>query len=251
MPSPSPQRQEPRPSAPHPLIAGTRRLLTGPLSAAAIDRIAREKLRPALRVAMVLVPVVLLVVIAYMAADLWSQMPPELAPRHRAEAVCFALAQPDLDTHESFKPPMRIEPSAALVQGRFALGTPAAMALRQVMQLDESMVLEESQRMVDDYVVSVLWLDLPHDRSGNAAGGDHWLVLAWMEGADLAVCNFRFAGDETGSRQLSFDEQQWGVRLVNRVLVPENFRAGSLPHVGLRATHGHATLPAFGPVARR
>src|SRR6266581_2719616 len=53
-----------------------------------------HRARPALRVMVALVPVALLIAIAYLTADLWSQMPPGVAPRHRAEAVCFTLERP-------------------------------------------------------------------------------------------------------------------------------------------------------------
>ena len=206
---------------------------------------ARQAGHRALRTGIMLVPVALLLAIGYLAMDLWSQMPAAVAPRHRAEALCFALACPDLDTHERFVPAMRIEPSVALVQGRFAPGTAAGLALREMMRFDETMVIEESQRMVGDYLVSVLWLDLPPDRAPEGSNPGHWLVLAWMEGSDVAVCNFHFAGG--AGPELSPDERHWGARLLDRVLVPENFRAGSLPRVRLRVMQGGSTMPVFGP----
>jgi hypothetical protein len=221
------------------------RLMTEPVPAAELEARARAAARPALRWMIVLTPIVLLAGIAYMAYDMWSQIPPDVAPRHRAEALCFALAMPDPITHERFNPPMRIAPSAALVQGRFAEGTAAPIALREVMQLDESMVMSETKRTVGDYEVSVLWLRLPADPGGEGTGR-HWLVLAWMEGADLAVCNFRFAG--TG-HELTPDEQLWGDRLTARLLVPEYFVTGSLPHVRLHAMRD-ATMPVLGPASR-
>jgi hypothetical protein len=223
------------------------RLMTEPVPAAELEARARAAARPALRWLIVLVPIALIAGIAYMAYDMWSQIPPDIAPRHRAEALCFALAMADPVTHERFSPPMRIEPSAALVQGRFAPGIAAPIALRQVMQIDESMVMSETQRTVGDYDVSVLWLRLPADPGGEGSGvGRHWLVLAWMEGADLAVCNFRFSGM---GHELTPDERLWGDRLIERLLVPANFTAGSLPHVRLRATRD-ATMPVLGPAAR-
>ena len=218
----------------------------------------REAVRPALLAMVALVPVSLLIVIGYFTMDLWSAIPGSVAPRHRAEAVCFALARADVDMRQTFAPPMRIEPSAALIQGRFAPGTETGLALRQVMRLDESMVIGESRHPVGDYVVSVLWLNLPPGASTSpvsstgTSGAGHWLVLAWMEGADLAVCNFHFVGaaDEgsPGSRGLSPDEVRWGSRLLDRALVPENFRAGSLPRIRLRA-RGSSTMPVFGPAS--
>ena len=221
--------------------------------------------RTALNVAILLAPVALLALLAYLVMDLSSQMPPGVAPRHRAEAVCFSLAEPDPATQLVFAPPMRVEPSAALLTGRFAPGTPAGIALRQVMGLDESMVIDESQRAVGDYTVSVVWLSLqpgaaagtlrraPVEGSVNATDAGHWLVLTWMEGSDLAVCNFHFA-DDPGAPGVPHEwspiERRWGERLVDRVLVADNFRAGSLPHVTLRATRGGATMPVFGPESR-
>ena len=214
--------------------------------------------RPGLRAAIILAPFALLIVIAYLVVDLWSQMPPIVQPRHRAEAVCFSLARPDPVTRAPFAPPMRIEPSAALVPGRFAPGTRAGVALRQQMRLDESMVLDESERSVGDYAVSVLWLSLPRGAGGApgeastaATDAGHWLVLAWMEGSDLAVCNFRFTGDaEHPTREWSPVERAWGERLLARTLIAENFREGSLPRTGLRMTRG-TVMPAFGPAASR
>jgi hypothetical protein len=173
-------------------------------------------------------------------------MPEAVAPHHRAEALCFELERADRSTHERFNPPMRIEPSAALVRGDFAPGVTAPLALREVMRLDESMVLGESRQSVGDYQVSALWLDLPPE-AGDVASGRHWLVLTWMEGSDLAVCNFRFAGD---SRETSPDEREWVSRLMARLLVPDNFQAGRLPRVRLWAAHGRVVLEPFGPAAR-
>jgi len=160
--------------------------------------------------------------------------------------VCFALAGPDPTTGARFTPPMRIEPSAALLRNRLTPGTAAAVALRQAMRLDESMVMEESQRTVGDYDVSVLWLDLPPQ---GATAGRHWLVLTWSEGADLAVCNFRFASapGEPVSHQVTPLERRWGDRLLARVLRAQNFRAASLPQVALRVPRGSETMPVFGP----
>ncbi|HTK32121.1 MAG TPA: hypothetical protein VL332_09175 [Candidatus Saccharimonadaceae bacterium] len=240
----SPVRRPQPPPPPDPLLV---RLFTQPLSSQQVERRARQTLRPAVRVLLVMVPVALLAGLGYAAFDLWSQLPPTLVPRHRPEALCFALAAADPVTGDHFQPPMHIEPSAALMRSRFTPSTPAGAALREVMHLDESMVLSEASRHVGDFDVSVLWLYLPPG-AGPGDGSDdarHWLVLCWMEGGDLAVCNFRFAGE---GRQLDADEHQWGQRLVNRLLVPANFEAGVLPTVRLRMPRG-TTMPAFGPPA--
>ncbi len=226
------------------------RLFTAPLTPAQVERRARQTLRPALQLMVVLVPVALLSWLGYVAFDLWSQVPPSLAPRHRAEALCFALAHPDLVTGERFQPPMRIEPSAAMMRDRFTPETPAAVALRNVMHLDESMVIREWHRRAGDFDVTCLWLRLPAGSGageGSAGEARHWLVLSWMEDGDLAVCNFRFAGS---GYSLSDQERIWGQRLVNRVLVTDNFRAGVLPAVRLRGARD-GTMPVFGPPSAR
>jgi len=226
------------------------RLFTAPLSTDQVERRARQTLRPAFRLMVVLVPVSLLAWLGYVAFDLWSQVPPSLAPRHRPEAVCFSLARPDPLTGDRFQPPMRIEPSAALMRDRFTPDTPAAVALRNVMNLDESMVIREWHRRAGDFDVACLWLRLPPGSgAGEASAGEarHWLVLCWMEDGDLAVCNFRFAGS---GHDLSDAERIWGQRLVNRVLVSDNFRAGVLPAVRLRGARD-GTMPVFGPPSAR
>ena len=64
-----------------------------------------------------------------------------------------------------------------------------------------------------------------------------------MEGADLAVCNFRFSGDDS---ELSDEQKLWGQRLLQRILAPDYFELGVLPRVRLNAERGE-TLPHFGP----
>jgi len=164
-------------------------------------------------------PALALAVAAGLIALAWSSWTPVLAPRHRPEALCFALAQ------ARFAPPMNVEPSAAIVRGRFSPQTPAAIAVRQAMRFTDDMVLRERHARVGDYDVTMMWLRLPGRRGG------HWLVVAWMEDSDLAVCSFRFAGGET---DLTGGEAIWGNRLLGRILTPENFRAGALPTIRLR-----------------
>jgi len=67
--------------------------------------------------------------------------------------------------------------------------------------------------------------------------------VGWMEGSDLAVCSFRFAGD---ADDLTPEESLWGARLLARILVPQNFRAGTLPAVRLRGGRD-GELPLLGP----
>jgi len=212
------------------------RLFTSPLSPAALETRARRAAQP---LAKRLWPVGLLLLVpalGYAALDLWSRRSPVLVPRHRAEALCFALAQPP-----AYTPPMTVEPSAALVRGRFAPSTPAALAVQEVMHFTDLMLVRQWTRHVGDYDVSAMWLRLP-----DAGGVRHWLIVAWMEGGDLAVCSFRFAGDLP---ELTADQLLWGNRLLQRVLVPEHFDAARLPNVRLHAAHG-STMPTFGPQPR-
>jgi hypothetical protein len=168
--------------------------------------------------------------LVWVGADLWSRRLPLLKPRHRAEALCFALASPP-----AFAPAIRIEPGSALVPGNFPPGTPPGIAVREVMHLDESMVVGEQSQRVGDYDVAVLWLRLPDVQTGR-----HWMVVGWMEHSDLAMCSFRFVSD---ADDLPPEAEEWGRTLLGRILVPEYFVAGVLPDVRLRA----GALPAFGP----
>ena len=212
------------------------RVFTSPVTAAAVERRISRLFQPALRVALVVAPFAFGLLLVVLAAEMWTHRTPPLEPRHRAEALCFALALPP-----RFTPPMAVEPSAAMVRGRFPLGTPPAMALRMAMRFDDSAVLEESVRRIGDFDVAIVWLRVPQ---GGATR--HWLVTGWMEGADLAVCSFRFAGDDT---ELSDDQRLWGQRLLQRVLAPGYFELGVLPKVRLNAEAGE-TLPHFGPRAQ-
>jgi hypothetical protein len=206
-------------------------LLTGPLPTAAFEARLAAMSRPALRVLAVVVPVLCVAALAWVLVHVWSRRVPALTPRHRAEALCFALASPP-----PFTPPMTIESGAALVRGRFNVDTPPGLALREVMHFDDHMVIEEHVQRIGDYDVATMWLRLP----GPAR---HWLVVGWMEGGDLAVCSFRFAGQ---ADDLTPEESVWGARLLARILAPENFRAGSLPRVQLLESRDGA-LPLLGP----
>src|SRR5580765_1889150 len=149
----------------------------------------------------------------------WTARGPVLTPRHRAEALTFSLAR------SRFAPPMEVEPSAALVRGRFSLQTPPRVAAREAMGFRDEMVIKERTARIGDYDVDVLWLRLPGRQGG------HWLVVAWMEGSDLALCSFRFASTET---DLTPEELLWGQRLLGSILMPENFRLGVVPDFRLR-----------------
>ena len=166
----------------------------------------------------------------------WVQAP-VLTPRHRAEALCFVLAERPV-----FAPSMHVESGAAMVRGRFSTNTPPDLAIRAAMRVTDDMVLTERRRQVGDYDVSVMWLRLPTP----GGGGHHWLVVGWMEDSDLAMCSFRFAGDPT---DLASTQILWGSRLTDRILQPEYFQAGRTPDVRWRASGGE-TLPSFGPRER-
>ena len=173
-------------------------------------------------------PVAGVLVAIGLAALLWQARTPVLTPRHRAEALTFSLAR------SRFSPPMVVEPNAALVRGRFGLETPAPVAAREAMGFRDDMVMQERTAHIGDYDVTVLWLRLPGSQGG------HWLVVAWMEGSDLALCSFRFASTET---DLTPAEMLWGQRLLGSILMPENFRRGEVPPLRLRGE-----MPrSFGP----
>jgi len=161
---------------------------------------------------------------------LWENRLPRLAPRHRPEALCFVLAEPP-----AFAPPMHVEPSVAVVRGRFTPNTPAGYAIRTAMDLQDLPVFRERRAQVGDYEVTTMWVRVP-GREGA------WLLAGWMEGSDLALCSFQFAADDGVPPEVV----AWGDRLLARVLVARNFQAGALPSTGWRATPG-ATLPSFGP----
>ena len=225
--SAAPMRRRP------PLIV---RVFTSPVTAGAIERRISRMFQPAIRVALTLAPFAFGLLVVVLAIEMWTHRTPTLEPRHRAEALCFVLAEAP-----RFAPPMPVEPSAALVKGRFPLGTPVGIALRMAMHFDDPQVVEESTHRVGDFDVAQLWLRVP-----DSGGTSYLLVTGWMEGADLAVCSFRFRG---GDDELTDDQRLWGRRLLNRILVPEYFVAGSLPHVRLRAEPNEA-MPHFGPRVR-
>jgi hypothetical protein len=212
------------------------RALTAPLPTAALEARLGALSRSALAMLRAASPVLCVLALGLALADAWRSHAPTVAPRHRAEALCFALAAPP-----AFSPPMTVESSAALVRGRFNPGTPPGIAVRQVMQLDDRMVLSERVERIGDFEVQTAWLRLP-----GAEIRHRWLVVSWMEGADLAVCSFRFVGH---SDDLTPEERQWGSRLLARVLVPQNFRAAALPAFRM-AAHRDGAMPVFGPKGR-
>jgi hypothetical protein len=182
------------------------------------------------------VPLVL-VAFGLVTARLWALEAGQVAPRHRPEALCFLLERPP-----AFAPPFTVEPEAVLLRGRFALRTPALVAMQESMHLRDEDVLRHWAQHLGDYDVEVLWLRV------NERGGDrHWLVVGWKEDKDLALCSFRFPGS---GPELNGEEVRWGDLLLDRILTPQNFRSGCLPAVRLRPSP-HGMLPAFGPLASR
>lgn len=178
--------------------------------------------------------VLLLAVVTVIASALWASRTTVVAPQHRAEAVCFALANRPV-----FDPPMSIECSATLEPVRF--GTRVVAALQSSLSFRDEMVLQRSHERVGDFDVTAMWVALPE--SGDSV---HWLVLGWIEGDSLAVCRFRFGGR---GPTLGDEERVWGHWLTQRVLVPENFQATGFPGAELRLTRGQR-LPRFGPAPR-
>src|SRR5262245_54052743 len=100
--SPSPARRATRQSRRPPLIV---RVFTSPVTAGAVERRLSRMFQPAMRVALVGAPFAFGLLIVVLAIELWVHRAPTLTPRHRAEALCFALAQ-----SPRFAPPMSVEP---------------------------------------------------------------------------------------------------------------------------------------------
>src|SRR5438034_9184103 len=136
--------------------AAARSLIGRLVPSAASQALARRVVQPLVRHGWLIAIALVAVGLGYIALERWSQGPPPLVPRHRPEALCFALAQPP-----AFAPPMRVEPSAALVRGRFTASTPAAVALQEVMDFSDLMVVRRWTRHVGGYDVCTMWLRLP------------------------------------------------------------------------------------------
>jgi hypothetical protein len=211
------------------------RLFTAPLSPQALEHRAKSRLRTVFGWTAALIPALFIAALASAVGDAWKRRPVDLEPRHRPEAICFALAAPP-----AFAPPMRVEPSVAIVRRQFPQSTPPAVALQQAMRFSDEMLLSAGTRRVGDFEVADLWLRI----TGRGAP-EYWLIVCWMNGDDLEVCNFRFAGDEP---VLTDTQRKWGARLLSRMLTEANFREGALPKARLRL-HDGATMPVFGPEA--
>jgi hypothetical protein len=211
------------------------RLFTAPLSPRALEDRARRRVPRVLGWLAALLPALFIAALASAVADAWSRRPVDLEPRHRPEALCFALAEPP-----PFAPPMRVEPSVAVARERFPASTPPAVALQQVMRFSDDMVLRARTQRVGDFEVADLWL-----RIMDRQGPEYWLIVCWMNGEDLEVCNFRFEG---GGPVLSDAQREWGSRLLLRVLKRSYFEDGRLPASTWRVRDG-ALMPVFGPEA--
>ena len=161
---------------------------------------------------------------------------PLIAPQHRAEALCFLLAQPPV-----FDPPMPVEPNAARVPGHFPASAPPAYALQQSMGFSDEMVIRQRALRAGDFDVTAVWLRIP-----DAGGAAHWLVLGWLEDGALEVASFRFG--ERGP-VIEDSELVWGERLIARLVIPENFDAAVMPSPRVRMEPG-SPLPRFGPRPR-
>ena len=198
-------------------------------------RQAKQVRRWSAYVALAIAGVVVLGGLGIAGRALWEMRTPPLVSRHRPEALCFQLAAPP-----QFAPPMVVEPSVAVLRGRFSPRTPAGYAIREAMGLTDPLVIGEKRRTVGDFEVTTLWARIP--------GQDgFWLVIGWMEGADLASLSFHFPSADGA---LSRETVNWGDKLVARVLKPANFVAATPPIEHWRPT-GKATMPSFGPPPAR
>jgi hypothetical protein len=187
----------------------------GPDRRARDRRAKRTEPRPAPRRAATLRawwPVVLAIVAALgsVAFIEWTRSATRGTPLDRAEALCRELAGSPRDSLAA-----GIRSGVELRHGRFDARTPPAQALEQALGLDPSRILKHWTQRVGDYDVAAMWVRLPGDDR-------HALVVGWIEGSGLAICRFRFPS--RGAR-LSGDEIERGDDLLDRVLVPRNFRA--------------------------
>ena len=210
-----------------------RRMLSAPVSPRAIENRVRSRVHVPIGWVLALTLVALLVAVGSVLRHAWPEPPAELVARHRPEALCFALASPPV-----FDPPMRIEPSVAVVHSRLPFNTPPAIALQQLMGFPDEMVLSRSTSHVGDFDVAVLWLRMAGD-----IGPEYWLIACWMNDDDLEVCNFRFSGD---GPELTDLQRQWGAQLLGRLLTPAHFRAAGWPDVRWQPRDGR-TMPVYGP----
>ena len=139
----------------------------------------------------------------------WTRSSPRGTPLDRAEALCREVAGSPGDSLAA-----GVRSDVELRHGRFDAHTRPWQALEQALGVDSSRVLKRWTQRVGDYDVAAMWVRLPGDDR-------HTLVVGWIEGSGLAICRFRFPGR---GATLSGDEVERGDDLLDRVLVPRNFR---------------------------
>jgi hypothetical protein len=214
--------------------ARPRNLFTTPLTTVKVEYAVRDLFEQVHRLLGRLGLPLFLAALIYATVNAWSHRAPEVEARHRAEALAFQLlSSPRLE------PPMAVNISAAWVRGRVAPSAPPHLALRQAMRFDDSMVLDEETSRVGDFDVYHVWLRLPGERG-------HWLVTGWVENGDLGVLNLRF---EAEGPELGELERTWGQRILGRVLIAPNFRAGMWPRTTLPTGATGPASSVLGPAA--
>jgi hypothetical protein len=140
----------------------------------------------------------------------WTRSAAGGTPLDRAETLCREVAGSPRDSLAA-----GMVPGVEFRRRRFDAATPPARALEQALGLDSTRILKHWTQRVGDYDVAAMWVRLPGDDR-------HALVVGWIEGPGLAICRFRFPGRGAA---LSGDEIERGDDLLDRVLVPRNFRA--------------------------
>ena len=139
----------------------------------------------------------------------WTRSAATGTPLDRAEALCRRIAHSPDDSLAA-----GIQPGVEFQHGRLDTHAPLARVLARALNLDEPRVLRRWTQHVGNYDVAALWVRLPDDDR-------HALVVGWIEDSGLAICRFRFPGRGPA---LSADEIERGDDLLDRVLVPRNFR---------------------------
>jgi len=139
----------------------------------------------------------------------WTRSAAGGTPLDRAEVLCREVTASPRDSLAA-----GIVPGVEFRRRRFDPATPAARALQQGLGLDSSRVLRHWTQRIGDYDVAALWVRLPGDDR-------HALIVGWIEGPGLAICRFLFPAR---GAVLSGDEIERGDDLLDRVLVPRNFR---------------------------
>jgi len=140
----------------------------------------------------------------------WTRATASGTPLDRAETLCRGIAR---SPHDSLA--AGVQSDVEFRRGRFDAHAPPAQALERALGLVEPRILRRWTQRVGDYDVAAMWVRLPGDDR-------HTLVVGWIEGPGLAICRFRFP---SRGATLSGDEIERGDDLLDRVLVPRNFRA--------------------------